>query len=77
VQQPGGEGGLSPLVKDRDTLIEQLVTRINERAHRIIVKQVVYNEFMKQIRRVRQSFNTTGTANYRIQLAVPPSTNSI
>jgi len=31
-------------VKDRDTLIEQLVTQINERAHRI-VKQVVYNKF--------------------------------
>jgi len=26
---------------------------------------------MKQIRTVRHSFNTTGTENYRIQLAVP------
>jgi len=42
----------------------------------MIVKQVVYNEFMKQIRTVRHSFNTTGVANYRIQLAVPPSTNN-
>jgi len=45
-------------------------------AHRIIVKQVVYEEFMKQIRTVRHSFNTTGTENYRVQLAVPPSTNN-
>jgi len=29
---------------------------------------------MKQIRTAKQSFNTTGTANYRVQLAVPPST---
>jgi len=44
-------------------------------ACRIIVKQVVYDdEFMKQIRTVRHNFNTTGTANYRVQLAVPPST---
>jgi len=28
---------------------------------------------MKQIRTVRHSFNTTGAANYRVQLAVPPS----
>jgi len=46
-------------------------------AHRILVKQVVYDEFMKPIRTVRHSFNTTGTANYRIQLAVPPSTIDI
>jgi len=26
---------------------------------------------MKQIRTMRHSFNTTGTANYRVQLAVP------
>jgi len=45
-------------------------------AHRIIVKQVVYDEFMKQIRTVRDSFNTTGMANYRVQLAVPPSTKN-
>jgi len=32
---------------------------------------------MKQIRMVRHSFNTTGIANYRIQLAVPPSTKII
>jgi len=44
---------------------------VNE-AHRIIVKQAVYDEFMKQIRTVRHSFNTKGTANYRVQLAVPP-----
>jgi len=31
---------------------------------------------MKQIRTVRRSFNTTGTENYRVQLAVPPSTNN-
>jgi len=61
--------GLQPPVKDRDTLIEQSVTRINE-AHRIIVKQV---QFMKQIRTVKHNFNTTGSANCRIQLAVPPS----
>jgi len=41
-------------------------------AHRIIVKQVIYDEFMKQIRTVRHSFNTTAMANYRVQLAVPP-----
>jgi len=64
-------GDCNPPVKDRDTLIEQSVTRINE-AHRIIVKQVVYDKFMKQIRTVKHSFNTTGMANYRIQLAVPP-----
>jgi len=29
---------------------------------------------MKQIRTVRHRFNTTGMANYRVQLAVPPST---
>jgi len=34
-----------------------------------MVKQV---EFMKQIRIMKHSFNTTGTANYRVQLAVPP-----
>jgi len=28
---------------------------------------------MKQIKTVKHSFNTTGTANYRVQLAVPPS----
>jgi len=61
------EGGCNPLVKDQDTLIEQSVTQINE-AHRIIVKQV-----MKQIRIMRHSFNSTGMANYRVQLAVPPS----
>jgi len=49
------------------------VTRINEK-HRIIVKQVVYDKIMKQIRTVRHSFNTTDTANYKAQLAVPPST---
>jgi len=38
-----------------------------------MVKQVVYDEFMKQIRTVKHSFNTTGTANYKVQLAVPPS----
>jgi len=38
-----------------------------------MVKQVVYVEFMKQIRVMKHSFNTTGMANYRIQLAVPPS----
>jgi len=70
-----GRGGCSPLVKDRDTLIEQSVTRINK-AHRIIVKLVVYDEFMKQIRIVRHSFNSTGMENYRVQLAVPPSTNN-
>jgi len=37
----------------------------------IIVKQVVYDKFMKQIRTMRHSFNTTGMANYRVQLAVP------
>jgi len=72
MEQTGGQGGCNPLVKDRNTLIEQSVTRINE-AHKIIVKQVVYDEFMKQIRTVRYSFNTTGTANYRVHLAVPPS----
>jgi len=41
-------GGLQPPVKDRETLIEQSVTRINE-ARKIIVKQVVYDKFMKQI----------------------------
>jgi len=68
---PEGQVGCNPLAKDRDTLIEQSVTRINE-AHRVIVKQVVYGKFMKQISTVRHSFNTTGTANYRVQLAVPP-----
>jgi len=38
-----------------------------------MVKQVVYDEFMKQIRTMKHSFNTTGTTNYRVQLAVPPS----
>jgi len=32
---------------------------------------------MKQIRTVRHSFNTTGTANYRVQLALPPSIKNI
>jgi len=58
-------GGQQPPVKDRDTLIEQLVTGIYE-AHRIIVKKVVYDEFMKQMRTVKHSFNTTGTENYRV-----------
>jgi len=39
-------GGLQSLVKDRDTLIEQSITRINE-AYRIIVNQVVYDEANK------------------------------
>jgi len=38
-----------------------------------MVKQVVYDAF---IRTVKHSFNTTGTANYRVQLAVPPSVNN-
>jgi len=42
-------------------------------ANRIIVKQVVYDEFMKQI---RDSFNTTCTANYRVKLTVSPSTKN-
>jgi len=67
--------GCSSLVKDRNTLIEQSVTRINK-GHRIIVKQVVYDEFMKQIRTVRYCLSTKGTANYRVQLAVSPSTNN-
>jgi len=37
-----------------------------------MVKQVVYDKFMKQIRIVKYTFNTTGMANYRVQLAVPP-----
>jgi len=45
-------------------------------AHGMIVEQVVYDKFMKQIRTVRHNFNTTGTANYRVKLAVPPSTNN-
>jgi len=35
-----------------------------------------YDEFMNQIRTMRHSFNTIGSANYRIQLAVPPSTKN-
>jgi len=31
---------------------------------------------MEQIRTVRHRFNTTGMANYRVQLAVPPSNNN-
>jgi len=45
-------------------------------AHRIKVKQVVYDEFMEQIKTVRHCFNTTGMTNYRVQLTVPPSTNN-
>jgi len=45
--------------------IEQSVTRK-------IVKQVVYDEFMKQIRTVKHTFKTTGMKNYRVQLAAPP-----
>jgi len=56
-------GDCKPPVKDQDTLIEQSVTQINE-AHRIMVKQVVYDKSMKQIRKVKHSFNTTGAANY-------------
>jgi len=36
-----------------------------------VVKQVVYDEFMKQIRTVKHNFNTTVMENYRVQLAVP------
>jgi len=46
-------------------------------ARRIIIKQVVYDEFMKQIRTVRYSFNITGTVKYRVQLAVSPPTITI
>jgi len=42
----------------------------------MIVKKVVYDEFMKQIRTVKHSFNTTGTEIYRVQLTVSPSTNN-
>jgi len=42
----------------------------SNKCRRHTVKQVVYDEFMKQIRTVRHSFNTTGTANYKVQLAV-------
>jgi len=38
-----------------------------------MVKQLVYDKFMKQIRTVKHSFNTTGMENYRVLLAVPPS----
>jgi len=31
MQQPGGKGTATP-IKDRDTLIEQLVTRLNKRS---------------------------------------------
>jgi len=37
-----------------------------------MVKQVVYDEFMKQIRTVKHSFNTTGMQT-TVQLAVPLS----
>jgi len=46
MQQPRGQGDCNPPVKDRDILIEQSVTRINE-------AQVVYDKFMKQISTVR------------------------
>jgi len=41
------------------------------KAHGVV--KVVYDEFMKQIRAVRHSFNTTTThmANYKVQLAAP------
>jgi len=42
----------------------------------MIVKQVAYDKFMKQMT-VMHSFNTTGTANYRVQLAVPNLANNI
>jgi len=41
-----------------------------------MVKQVVYDEFMKQIRTVRQSFNNTNMENYRVQLPAPPTKNN-
>jgi len=66
-------GGLQPPCK-RSRYSNRAVSNLNE-AHRIIVEQVVYDKFMKQIRTVRHSFNTKGTANYKVQLAVPPSTN--
>jgi len=65
---PGARGATAP-VKDRDTLIEQSVTQIKHR----VVKEVVYDEFMKQIRTVRHSFNTTHMENYRVQLALFPN----
>jgi len=68
-----GQGGCSPLVKDRDTLIEQSVANLNKRGTQN--NNQTY-KFMKQIRTVRHSLNTTGMANYRVQLAVPPSTNN-
>jgi len=67
-------GGLQPPCKrSRYSNRAVGITRINK-AHKIIVKQVVYDEFIKQIRTVRDSFNTTGTANCRILLVVLPST---
>jgi len=54
----------------RSRYSNRAVGNLNERAH-----SVVYDKFMKQIRTVRHSFNTTGMANYRVQLAVPSSTN--
>jgi len=62
-------GSPAIIVKDQDTLIKQSVTKLS----RIIVKQVVNDEFMKQIKTVRHSFNTKGIASYR---AVPPPTNN-
>jgi len=71
--------GCSPLVKDIDTLIKQSVTRINERAHRIIVKQVVYNKFIK----ANEDSDTYVASTLQAQqitessyVAVPPSTNN-
>jgi len=62
-------GGLQPPHK-RLRYSNRAVSNSNKR---VIVKQVVYDEFMKQMRTVRHNFNTTGMTNYRVQLAVPLS----
>jgi len=64
-------GGLQPPCKRSN----RAVGNSNKRGTQNNSQQVVYDEFMKQIRTVRHSFNTTSIANHRVQLAVPPSTN--
>jgi len=68
---PDDGGTATPSKRSRYS--NRAVGNSNKRDTENNVKQVVNDEFMKQMRAVRHSSNTTGTANYRVQLAVPPS----
>jgi len=67
-RNPEGRGPAAPCKRLRYS--NRAVGNSNKRGTQNSHK-VVYDKFIKQIRTERHSFNTTGTKNYRVQLAVP------